>query len=53
MKSVRSPLQVLIKRVVTEKANLSRSDTVFAFDRILNGRESNIVIGSFLTALAT
>ena len=53
MKSVRSPLQVLIERVVTEKANLSRSETVFAFDRILNGRESNIVIGSFLTALAT
>lgn len=52
MKSARSPLQVLIERVVTEKVNLSRAETVFAFDRMFNGSESDITIGSFLTALA-
>ena len=52
MKSARSPLQVLIERVVTEKANLSRADTVFAFECMFNGSESDTAIGSFLTALA-
>lgn len=52
MKSARSPLQVLIERVVTEKVNLSRADTVFAFECMFNGSESDTAIGSFLTALA-
>jgi anthranilate phosphoribosyltransferase len=52
MKPAKSPLQVMIERVVTEKANLSRAETVFAFDRMFSGSESDIAIGSFLTALA-
>jgi anthranilate phosphoribosyltransferase len=52
MNSARSPLQALIERVVMEKADLSRAETVFAFDRIFNGSESDVAIGSFLTALA-
>ena len=52
MNATRSPLQSLIERVVTQKANLSRAETVFAFNRIFSGTESDIAIGSFLTALA-
>jgi anthranilate phosphoribosyltransferase len=52
MNSVRSPLQVLIEKVVTEKASLSRVETASAFNRIFSGIESDIAIGSFLTALA-
>ncbi len=52
MNATRSPLQALIERVVTQKANLSRAETMFAFNRIFSGTESDIAIGSFLTALA-
>lgn len=52
MNSVKSPLQELIERVVVEKADLSKAETVFAFDSIFHGNESDITIGSFLTALA-
>lgn len=52
MKSARSPLQVLNEKVVTEKANLSKAETVFAFNCMFNGSESDIAIASFLTALA-
>ena len=52
MNSNRSPLQVLIEKVVVEKASLSKVETLFAFDRMFNGSESDITIGSFLTALA-
>jgi anthranilate phosphoribosyltransferase len=52
MNSNRSPLQVLIEKVVVEKASLSKVETMFAFDRMFNGSESDIAIGSFLTALA-
>ena len=52
MNSNRSPLQVLIEKVVVEKASLSKVETMFAFDRMFNGSESDITIGSFLTALA-
>ena len=51
MKPARSPLQVLIHKVVTEKANLSKAETLFAFNSMLNGSESDIAIASFLTAL--
>lgn len=49
---MKSPLQVLVERVVVEKVNLSKAEIMFAFDRIFNGSESDIAIGSFLTALA-
>jgi anthranilate phosphoribosyltransferase len=52
MKPDRSPLQILIHKVVTEKANLSKAETLFAFNSMLNGSESDITIASFLTALA-
>jgi anthranilate phosphoribosyltransferase len=52
MNSVKSPLQELIERVVVEKTDLSKAETVFAFDRLFHGNESDITIGSFLTALA-
>jgi len=52
MNSNRSPLQVLIEKVVVEKASLSKVETMFAFNRMFNGSESDITIGSFLTALA-
>ena len=52
MRSARSSLQELIQRIVTEKANLSKTETMFAFGRIFSGNESDIAIGSFLTALA-
>ena len=46
MNSVKSPLQELIERVVVEKADLSKAETVFAFDNIFHGNESDITIGS-------
>ena len=42
MRSAKSPLQVLIERLVTEKASLSRGDMVFAFECMFNGSESDI-----------
>ena len=52
MNFVKSPLQELIEMVVVEKADLSKAEIVFAFDSIFHGNESDITIGSFLTALA-
>lgn len=49
---MRSPLQEFIEKMVTEKANLSKEEMMFAFEHIFDGSESDIAIGSFLTALA-
>jgi anthranilate phosphoribosyltransferase len=49
---MRSPLQEFIRKMVTEKANLSKEEMVFAFEHIFDGSESDIAIGAFLTALA-
>jgi anthranilate phosphoribosyltransferase len=52
MNTDRSPLQILIKKMAIELADLTREETTLAFDCIFNGTESDITIASFLTALA-
>jgi anthranilate phosphoribosyltransferase len=52
MSTEKSPLNILIKRMAIERADLTREETSLAFDCIFDGSESDITIASFLTALA-
>jgi anthranilate phosphoribosyltransferase len=52
MNTKQSPLQILIEKIAIEKADLTRGETGLAFDCIFDGSESDVTVGSFLTALA-
>lgn len=52
MNTMKSTVQKLIGKVAINKSSLTKNETILAFDTMFNGTESEITIGSFLTALS-